>query len=375
VKADIAVIGGGIAGASAAAELAAGASVVLLEREARCGLHATGRSAASFTEAYGHTLIRRLARASRPFLETPPDGFSAVPLLRPRGMVTVARADQVARLAADLAEAQALVPEIRPIPVDEVEALVPILRPGHFAAAFIEPGQREIDVDALHQGFLRLARGRGAQVLTGAGVEAIARDGPGWRIATAAGPVQAGVIVNAAGAWADAVAGLAGVAPLGLTPYRRTAFQVAVPEGLASAGWPMINDVDEAFYFKPDAGRLFVSPGDATPSAPMDAWPEEMDIAIGVDRLEAATTLRVRRVLHSWAGLRTFAPDRVPVAGMDDAAAPGFFWLAGQGGYGIKTAAALARITAGLILHGAFPDDLAAAGIDPAALSPARLRA
>jgi len=372
MNADIAVIGGGIAGASVAAELAGGASVALLEAEARCGHHSTGRSAASFSEAYGAPVIRRLARASRAFLETPPPGFAAVPLLRPRGMVTVARPDQIARLATELAKARDLVPDIHAIAPDEVEAMVPILRPGHIAAAFFEPGQREIDVDALHQGFLRQARTRGAQVVTGAGVTAIRRDGTGWRIDTPLGEVRAGVIVNAAGAWADAVAAMAGIAPLGIIPYRRTAFQVAVPDGLDAAHWPMINDVDEDFYFKPDAGRLFVSPGDATPSPPMDAWPDDMDVAIGVERLQAVTTLQVRRVLHAWAGLRSFAPDRVPVVGFEG---PGFFWLAGQGGYGIKTAPALARIAASLILRGAFPDDLAAAGIDPAALSPARLRA
>lgn len=249
--------------------------------------------------------------------------------------------------------------------------MVPILRPGHIAAAFFEPGQREIDVDALHQGYLRLARLRGAQVLTGAGVTAIARAGGGWRITTPTGEFRADVIVNAAGAWADEVAVMAGLTRIGITPFRRTAFQVAVPDGLDASRWPMINDVDEGFYFKPDAGRLFVSPGDATPSPPMDAWPHDIDVAIGVERLQAATTLNVQRVLHAWAGLRSFAPDRVPVVGFEG---PGFFWLAGQGGYGIKTAPALARATAALILDGRFPDELAAGGIDPATLSPARLR-
>jgi D-arginine dehydrogenase len=369
---DILVIGGGIAGASAAAELAAGASVTLLEAEARCGIHATGRSAASFTEAYGAPVIRRLARASRAFLETPPPEFAQVPLLGLRGMVTVARPDQVDRLAAELVKARDLVPAIRAIAPEEVEAMVPILRPGHIAAAFIEPTQREIDVDALHQGYLRQARARGAQVVTGAGVSAITRHDAGWRVTTPAGEFRAGAIVNAAGAWADQVAVMAGLPPIGITPYRRTAFQVALPDGTDAARWPMINDVDEAFYFKPDAGRLFVSPGDATPSPPMDAWPDDIDVAIGVERLEQATTLTVRRVLHAWAGLRSFAPDRVPVVGFEGA---GFFWLAGQGGYGIKTAPALARATAALILTGRFPDDLTEGGIDPATLSPARLRA
>ncbi len=371
IRVDIVIIGGGIAGASAAAELATGASVILLEREPSCGLHATGRSAASFSQAYGAPIIRRLARVSRSFLETPPPGFAEAPILRPRGMITVARQDQTAQLNSELDAAQALAPSIRAMPPEEAEAMVPILRPGHVAAAFFEPGQREIDVDALHQGFLRQARSRGAQVVTGAGVTAIMHGRQDWRIATPAGEIGARVIVNAAGAWADEVAAMAGLAPIGITPYRRTAFRVAAPDGIEIAAWPMINDVDEAFYFKPDAGRLFVSPGDATPSPPMDAWPHDIDVAIGVERLEAATTLDVRRILGSWAGLRSFAPDRVPVVGMEGA---GFFWLAGQGGYGIKTAPALARAAASLILTGQFPDDLTEGGIDPAALSPARLR-
>lgn len=367
--ADIAVIGGGIAGASVAAALAAGASVVLFEAEDRCGYHATGRSAASFSENYGSPLIRRIAICGRQFLEAPPEGFAAVPLLRPRGMITIGRADQVDRVMRAMAEGRALVPSIRAMTPDEVAAAVPVLRPGHVAAAFIEPNQREIDVDALHQGYLRLARARGARIEIGARVTGLARDGAGWRVVTAGAAIRAGVVVNAAGAWADAVAALAGVAPIGLTPLRRTAFLIAAPEG--SAEWPLVNDVDEAFYFKPDAGRLFVSPGDATPSPPMDAWPDDLDVATGAARLEAATTIAVRRVLHAWAGLRTFAPDRNPVVGMEG----GFFWLAGQGGYGIKTAPALSRMAAGLILHGRLPDDIAAAGIDPAALSPARFRA
>ncbi len=367
--ADIAVIGGGMAGASAAAELAVGASVILLEREAQCGIHATGRSAASFSEAYGGAVIRQLARAGRAFLESPPLGFAEMPLLRMRGMLTIGRADQADSIARELERGLPLAPTLRAVTPDEALAMVPCLRPDYVAAAFLEPDQREIDVDALHQGYLRRARALGAHILTRADVTAISRTARGWRMETLAGSVEVATLVNAAGAWADQVAALAGLAPLGLVPLRRTAFLVAAPEG--ADAWPLVNDVDEEFYFKPDAGRLFVSPGDETPSASVDAWPEDIDVATGAARLEAATSLTVRRVLRAWAGLRTFAPDRTPVVGAEGA----FFWLAGQGGYGIKTAPALSRATAGLILHGRIPEDLVAAGIDPALLSPARLRA
>lgn len=370
-EADIVIIGGGIAGAGAAAELAAGASVVLLEREDQCGYHATGRSAASFTENYGAAIVRKLAIASRSFLEAPPAGFAEAPLMVRRGMITIARADQREALAVQLRQGQALVPAIRVITPEEAVAAVPVLRPGYVAAAFFEPESQEIDVDAQYRGFLRLARSRGARVLTDAGVEGIARRGRRWEVSTLRGTIGAAVIVNAAGAWADAVASMAGVPPVGLTPLRRTAFIVPAPDGISPAGWPLINDVDEQFYFKPDAGRIFVSPADATPSPPMDAYAEDIDVAIGVERLERATTIAVRHVEHSWAGLRTFAPDRVPVVGIE---AGGFFWLAGQGGYGIKTSPALSRTAAALILHGTFPDDLMTMGVSPADLSPARFR-
>ena len=372
ISADVLIIGGGIAGAGAAYEIAGFASVIVLERESRCGYHSTGRSAASFTENYGGELVRRLAMASRRFLEQPPAGFCDHPLLTPRGMITIGRADQLELLERQLAQARALVPSITRIDVEAAIARVPILRRDYVAGAFIEPNSREVDVHGLHQGFLRAAKQRGARILVDHDVLTIDRNRDRWRVATVAGTYCAPVLINAAGAWADAIAAKAGVRPLGLLPKRRTAFNIPAPEGMDIRGWPLINDVAEQFYFKPDAGRLFVSPADATPSAAVDAHAEDLDVAAGVERLERATTLNVSRVSHSWAGLRTFAPDALPVVGPDGT--EGFFWLAGQGGYGIKTSPSLSRVCACLIRGRELPDDLRELGIAASQLSPDRLR-
>lgn len=347
--------------------------MTLLERENQCGYHSTGRSAASFTENYGAPTVRRLAIASRPFLQDPPGGFCAHPLLRARGTLTIARADQLERLERELEAARVLVPTIAAVDVAEALQRVPILRREYVAGAFIEPHAMDLDVDGLHQGFLRTARARGARVLVNAGVEAIEQEGGRWRVETRAGVFRAALIVNAAGAWADEVAALAGIRPLGVVPKRRTAFNVPAPPGTDIRRWPLVDDVGEEFYFKADAGQLFVSPADATPSRPMDAYPEDLDVACGVERLERATTLQVVRVTRSWAGLRSFAPDELPVVG-SESDAEGFFWLAGQGGFGIKTSPALSRACASLIRERRLPEDLLRLGITAAELSPARLR-
>ncbi len=372
--ADFIVIGGGIAGAGVAYELAALGSVIVLERERSCGYHSTGRSAASFTENYGTEVIRRLAMGSRPFLSTPPHGFCEHPLLSPRGMLTIARADQLERMREDLDRARRLVPTIVALDRGDALARVPVLRPAYVAGAFFEPHCMEVDVDGLHRGYLRGAASRGAEIRVGAEVAAIAWRGGGWVVTPEGGEsVSAPVLVNAAGAWADHIARLAGVAPLGFEPRRRTAFTIPAPEGVDIAGWPLVNDVGDEFYFKPDAGRLFVSPSDATPSEAVDAYAEDLDVATGVDRLERATTITVRRVSHSWAGLRTFAPDGSPVVGPDETA-EGFVWLAGQGGYGIKTASALSRACVSLIEGRGLPDDLERLGLAATDLLPSPAR-
>jgi D-arginine dehydrogenase len=369
---EILVIGGGIAGAGAAFMLAGRARVTLIEAEPQCGYHSTGRSAASFTQNYGTPTIRRLATASRAFLADPPPGFTDTPLMAPRGMITIARADQLGALADELRRAREFAPDVAPLSAGQAMARVGILRHEYVAGAIIEPQSMELDVAALHQGFLRGARRQGARIVTDARATAITRTGGTWLAETASENFTADVLVNAAGAWADEVAAMAGVAPLGLAPKRRTALLVPVPRDLDTRGWPLVNDVGGEFYFKRDAGALFLSPADATPSEPTDAQPDELDVALAIDRFQQATTMPVSRVQRAWAGLRTFAADGSPVAGFDTQA-ENFFWLAGQGGYGIKTAPALSLLAASLILDRRFPEALRAAGLAADDLAPARL--
>ena len=370
---EIIIIGGGIAGASAAFEISRSAKVVLLERESHCGYHTTGRSAASFTENYGNGVIRRIVLASRAFLTEPPAGFCDYPLLSRRGMITVARSDQLDLLHQELKAAQALVPSIVAMTPAEAIARVPVLRADYLAGAYIEPHSMDIDVNGLHQGFLRGARACGAKIATNAGVTGISRQGGQWRVETPAGTFLAPLIVNAAGAWGDEIADMAGVRPIGLQPKRRTAFNIPAPDGVNITDWPLVNDVGAEFYFKPDAGQLLVSPADATASVPMDAYAEDIDVAIGAERLGQATTIEVQRVSRSWAGLRTFVADGSPVVGPDDEV-PDFIWLVGQGGYGIKTSPALSRVCASLMAGGGLPDDVARQGVALADLTPQRLR-
>jgi D-arginine dehydrogenase len=368
--ADVIVIGAGIAGASVAAHLAAERRVLLLEREDRAGYHSTGRSAALFTEIYGNTTIRALTRASRKFLFEPPAGFSEGPLTRPRGCLYIASQSQLDALQA-FASLPDVAPATRPLEVREAYALCPILREGYVAAALYEPDSSDIDVSALHQGYLRLFRRRAGRLVTNAPVEALERGAGAWTVHAAAERFTAPLLVNAAGAWADEVAALAGLTRVGLQPRRRTAVLVDPPPGMDVSRWPFVNDAEEQFYFKPEAGSLFLSPADETPVEPSDAQPDEWDIAAAVERVEAVTTLRIARLKARWAGLRTFAPDRTPVAGFSDEGS-GFFWLAGQGGYGIQTAPALSRAAAALIMGAPLPEDLQGLNAELAALSPRR---
>jgi D-arginine dehydrogenase len=367
---DVVVIGAGMAGATAAAQLAPAHRVVLLERESHPGYHSTGRSAALFSEIYGSEPVRLLSRASRDFLFSPPPGFAEHPLATPRGALHIARADQAAEVDAFLAM-PGVEGSAQLVDAAKVERMSPLVRPGYAAQGVYEPDARDVDVHALHQGYLRQVKAAGGVLMTDAACLGLERVGGGWRIRTQHGVVEAPVVVNAGGAWADEVASLAGLAPLGITPCRRTALLIEAPPGPAIAASPLTIDIEETFYFKPDAGLLLVSPCDETPSPPCDAQPDEMDIAIAVDRLQSATTLAVSRVRRKWAGLRSFAPDRNLVVGFD-ARADGFFWLAGQGGYGIQTAPAAGKLAAALAAGKPVPDDLAAFGLTAEMFSPAR---
>jgi D-arginine dehydrogenase len=353
VEADVAVIGGGIAGVSAAYELAAAGSVVLLERESQLAYHTTGRSAAMFLESYGGPEIRALTAQSRPVFD------AAGTLLTPRPLLWVAGEADLDRLAT-LREAN---PTLKTIdPPAELE-VCPALRPGWCAGALLEPGALEIDVLGLHQLYLGDARRRGLQVMLDAPVRGGRRDGGRWVLDTGRGEVHAGLVLNAAGAWADQVARCLGVPPIGLRPLVRTA-AVARAAGVDRA-WPLVGDVAEGFYFRPEGSGVLISPADETPSEPVDAKPDDLAVALAIERVNAATTLGLRSVITAWAGLRTFAPDRNPVVGPDPAQ-PALIWLAGQGGYGIQIAPALASLAARSVTAGASPV--------PAALSPARFR-
>ena len=358
---DVAIAGAGIAGASLAAELAPHVSVLLLEAEDHPGRHATGRSAAFWSESYGGPFVQPLTSASGPFLTAPPPDFAERSFLSPRGALHIAReAADLRALEAEFAGTGVALNRVRPS--------IHGLRPG-WDHGLAEPSCADIDVAALHAAYLRQARRNGAELVTGARIEAAERGQSGWRLSTPAGDFQAGILVNAAGAWADSLAQIAGQRPLGIRPFRRTMVQLRI-DPPAPADLPLVIDALGRFYFKPEAGgRLWLSPHDETPCTPCDAAPEELDIALAIDRLEQVVDWRVERVERSWAGLRTFAPDRLPVYGY----APGshdFFWFAGQGGFGIQTAPAAAKLGAALLL-GRVPEDMAA-GIDPAPYAPAR---
>lgn len=368
---DIAIIGGGIAGLSLAYFLSPHRSVVVLEREDALGYHSTGRSAAEFTLRDNPPLINALARASHPFLMTPPEAFATVPLLIPRGSILLGTHGKEELVKARFEEARALGVPVEWLDEAGLLARAPVLSPAYTAAAYFDPDYWDIEVDALLQAYARHARRHDAQILENRQLVAARRVGENWLIETNAETVSAGVLVNAAGGWADTVASLAGVAPIGIVPHRRTAVTVDLPEGVDANALPEINEIEDTFYFKPEGGRLLASPADATPCEPADVQPEELDIAYAVHYVEEATTLSVRRVFKSWAGMRSFSPDRLPAVGFAKDQ-PGFFWLAGQGGYGILTSPALGSLAAALLTGGAVPEPLAREGIGADTFSPAR---
>lgn len=368
---DIVVIGAGIAGASVAAYLAEHGSVCLIEMERQPGYHSTGRSAAVFAAFYGNRNIRSLTRASHGFFTAPPAGFTAVDLLKPRPGLIIAGQGQTEALenfVATVAETDHIVPRS----LTEALQLCPILRPEELAGAAQLSGLADIDVNELHQCFLRMFKAHGGSVRMEAQVVGLEHDGRGWLVRTAREAVRAGVVVNAAGAWAGEIAKLAGAQDIELQPLKRTACLIDPPAGTHLDSWPMLLNVAEEFYLKPDAGLLLLSPADETLSPPCDAQPDEMDIAVAVDRLERATTLQVKRIVQKWAGLRSFVTDRSPVVGFDSRQ-PDFFWMAALGGYGVQTAPALGRVAASLVLRKPLAEDLLACGVDTRELAPGRL--
>jgi D-arginine dehydrogenase len=379
ISADFIIIGAGIAGTSIAHWLAPHGRVLVLEREPQPGYHSTGRSAALFIETYGPVQVRALTRASRAFFENPIPGFADHPLLLPRGSLCVGTHQQERQLEEywDHICTDGTVAER----FDAAKAceMVPVLRPDQIFSAVYEPDGCDMDVHAIHQGYLKSMRRSGGTLLCSAEVTQIERVGLHWEIQVAAGSsgrdetvYSAPILINAAGAWADTVAKIAGVRSLGLQPMRRSAFTFSPPEGIDTSGWPAVLGAEDDWYFKPEAGMLLGSPANADPVEPHDVQPEELDIASAIDRIEAVTTLEIRRPARAWAGLRTFVADGCLVGGFD-VQAPGFFWVAAQGGYGIQTSAAMGEACAALARGLSMPQRIADFGLTEEMLGPKRL--
>lgn len=369
---DYLIIGAGIAGASTGYFLASHGKTLLLEREAQPGYHATGRSAALYTVAYGTPQVRALTAASRAFYDAPPAGFAEHPLLTPRGELVVDFSGDAAELQRQYEQAREHVAEARLISADDTCAMVPVLRRELVHGALFDPSAADIDTAALHQGYLRGIRQQGGEIHCNREVLSIDRDGEGWQVECAGQRYRTRVLINAAGAWCDELARLAGLPGIGLQPKRRAAFTFNGPPGIDCQHWPALVSLDESFYFKPDAGLLLGSPANADPVAPHDVQPEELDIALGIHQIEEHTSLQIRRPAHTWAGLRSFVADGDLVGGFDTQT-ENFFWIAAQGGYGIQTSAAMGQACAALIRRQPLPQPLLEAGLSEAMLSPARL--
>jgi D-arginine dehydrogenase len=365
---DVCIVGGGMAGASVAYHLAPRASVLVIEREPHVGYHSTGRSAALYMPVYGSRVVRLLTRASGSFLQALPGGFASAPLVSERGMLTLGSAAQRAVIATFEESAVAIGHSLRTLSPVDARDLVPSLRPQAFDWALYDPTVMDIEVDLLLQGFLRGARDRGARLAVLREALTLKRGSGRWHIRGPGLDLSADILVNAAGAWGDELAIRAGVAPVGLVPCRRTAFIFDAPTSVEVSRWPLVSDVTESFYFKPDAGRLLGSLADEVPSSPCDVQAEELDVAIAVDRIEQVLDFPIQRVARSWAGLRTFTPDRDPVSGFDPQA-PGFYWHAGLGGFGIQTASALGAFAAATITGSPLPAELSNAGLDARSLA------
>lgn len=365
---DIIVIGAGIAGASVAARLAKTRKLVVLEMEERPGYHSTGRSAATYEPNYGPPSIRALTRAGRSFFETPPAGFTSAPLVSPRPTIFVVPEHQQEQGAALMKSGTGLAE----LTFAQAQSHFPALKPSYTKHAVIDASTADIDVDLLHQGFLRQIKARGGEIVCRANAETIARKNGAWQVTTPLGSFSAPIIVNAAGAWGDEIAKRAGIAPKGLQPKRRSMAVVPAPEGVNITSWSFVGDVGETWYAKPSGGRLLVSPAEAEPVEPHDAFADDMTLAEGIARFEEAVDIEVTRLEGSWGGLRSFVPDGNPVCGFDTKA-EGFFWLIGQGGYGIQTSPALGDLAACLVNGASMPGYIEREGLSLADISPGRL--
>lgn len=371
MQVDVIIIGGGIAGASAAYFLSAHGTVALLEREEHFSYHSSGRTAAQFTVGIGAATMRRMAQASRTFLEAPPEDFASHPILIPHGCLTVAKTGQEATLQRLRDNLLSVGARAEYLDKDGALALFPALVAEKVDAGVYEPDAMDIDVDVLLQAYLRGARANGASLITRAAISGIRRENGFWTVTRSDGEVAAPVLVNAAGAWVDEVTRTAGLAPLGVVPHRRTAFTFGLQRDFDTREWPHVSNVDYRWYVKPEPGCLMGSLSDAVPAAPGDVYPDDLDVAQAIENIEQDTLLRVGRPLSQWAGLRTFVADRNPVAGTRPDA-PGFFWLAGQGGCGILTSPAMGQAIAALVTGRELPERLSAIGVAASDLSPLR---
>lgn len=366
---DYLVIGAGISGAAASYELAGAGTVALIEAETMPGYHSTGRSAALYTRNYGVPTVQRINAASHGFFMKPPEEFAERPLLTPRGALTIAAPGDEDKLEKVLSLSS---PgnEIELISATRVLKMAPLIRPEWVGAAAYEPGVMDMDVDALHQGYLRGLRRRGGRLFCSAPISGLTQRNGLWQAAAGDASFEGRVIINAAGAWADKVAALAGASPVGLVPKRRTGVIVNAPSDVSVESLPSVEFIDGEAYLKPEAGKIMASPGDQTPVEAQDIQPDEWDIAVIMDWLDRRTLVPVRRVESSWAGLRTFTADGAPVVGFDGTV-ENFFWLAGQGGFGIMMAPTLGRLTADMI-NGRAADSLAEIGLSEGDISPSR---
>lgn len=373
--ADFLIVGGGVAGLSAASRLARHGKVIVIEAEGALGYHSSGRSVSFSHFGIGNSVVRGLTAWSQAFYRTPPEGFCETPLARTAPSMWVAWKEMVPALDGLEADMRRFTDTVERVGPEEMLKLCPVVRtgPGAAVTALVDPATLKLDTDALLQSYARSVRAAGGEILTGRPIAAIQERSGVWTVTAESGEQwSAPMLINAAGAWADRIAALAGVDPLGVAPKRRTIIALDPPPGLEVSAWPFLHIATADFYMLPEAGRLLVSPADEVEDDPCDAQPEEYDIALAAYRLEQYTTLSVSRIAHRWAGLRSFVADRTPTAGFDPRAS-GFFWLVGQGGYGIQTAPAMAAIVEALATVGEWPKGLEAVGVAPEHIRPERL--